>query len=254
MKVLAISDLREEFSYLDRLPEVVRNVQARGVLFCGNILRADARQAEWERAKSEGRKPLLDNPEVVRERRDDAESVSRFFRALDQLGVPVFVVPGRNDAPERFFLQAAFNSEVVEPHIHVVHRSFAPLGRGFVVAGFGGEITANERDHEFFLQYPGWEAQFSLDFLRHLEQVKILLTHTAPATPLEGSTQANGHEAISHILKTYNPLVAVCSHLGGQKGKAVVGKTLVVSPGHLANGDYAVIDLEEKTVSFGDLR
>ncbi|GBD25391.1 hypothetical protein HRbin30_00710 [bacterium HR30] len=254
MKVLAIGDLREEFAYLDRLSEVVKNARVQAVLFSGNVLRAEARQAEWERAKAEGRMPRLDQPEVVRERRDDAESMARFFRSLDQLGVPVFVVPGRNDAPERFFLQAAFNSEVVEKSIHMVHRSFAPLGRGFVVAGFGGEVTVNERDHEFFLLYPGWEAQFSLDFLRHLEQVKLFIAHTAPTAPLEGGHQANGHEAISHILKTYNPHLAVCSRPRGEKGKVVVGNTLVVSPGHLSNGDYAIIDVEEKSVSFGDLR
>ncbi|GIW45999.1 MAG: hypothetical protein KatS3mg077_3281 [Candidatus Binatia bacterium] len=254
MKVLAIADLREEFRYLDRLEEVVKNTRAKAVLFSGNVLRAEARQAEWERAKAEGRLPLLDQPEVVRERRDDAESIMKFFRSLDRLGVPVFLVPGRNDAPERFFLQAAFNSEIVEKNIHMVHRSFAPLGRGFVVAGFGGEVTSNDRDHEFFLRYPGWEAEFSLDFLRHLEQVKILLTHTAPAAPLEGEHKANGHEAISHILKTYSPHLAVCSRPDGQKGKVVIGTTLVVSPGHLANGDYAIVDVEDKEVSFGDLR
>ncbi|MCX8071337.1 MAG: metallophosphoesterase [Candidatus Binatia bacterium] len=254
MKLLAIGDLREEFAYLDRLSEVVKNARVHAVLFTGNVLRAEARQAEWERAKAEGRLPRLDQPEVVRERRDDAESITRFFGQLDRLGVPVFFVPGRNDAPERFFLQAAFNSEVVDKHIHLVHRSFAPLGRGYVVAGFGGEVTGNERDHEFFLMYPGWEAQFSLDFLRHLEQVKIFVGHTAPATPFEGEHKANGHEAISHILKTYNPYLAVCSRPDGAKGKATVGSTLVVSPGQLANGDYAIIDVEEKSVSFGDLR
>lgn len=254
MKVLAIGDLREEFAYLDRVEEVVRNARLQGVLFTGNILGAEARQAEWERARAEGRKAQLDHPEVVRARRDDAESVTRFFRSLDRLGIPVFVVPGRNDAPERFFLQAASNSEVVDPHIRMVHRSFAPLGRGFVVAGFGGEITANERDHEFFLRYPRWEAEFSLDFLRHLEQVKILLTHTPPAASFGEEGKGDGHEAISHILKSYNPHVAVCSRASGEKCKVVVGKTLVVSPGHLANGDYAIIDLEEKSVAFGDLR
>ncbi len=254
MNVLAIADLREEFAYLDRLSEVVNNARVQAVLFSGNVLRAEARQAEWERAKAENRLPRLDQPEVVRERRDDAESITRFFQSLDRLGVPVFIVPGRNDAPERFFLQAAFNSEIVEKHIHLVHRSFAPLGRGFVVAGFGGEVTATDRDHEFFLRYPGWEAQFSLDFLRHLEQVKLFVAHTAPATPFEGEHQANGHEAIRHIIKTYNPYLAVCSRPGGEKGKVVVGSTLVVSPGHLANGDYAIIDVEEKSVSFGNLR
>lgn len=252
MKLLALSDLHEEFAYLDRLGDVVRNARVEGVLFCGNVLRAEARQAEWQRAHAEGRGPRADLPEVQKERSDDAQSITRFFRALNQLGVPVFLVPGRNDAPERFFLQAAFNSEIVEPHIHLVHRSFAPLGAGYVVVGFGGEITSNERENEFFLRYPSWEAEFALDFMRHLEQEKILLTHTPPAENAEMAKDGRG--AVSHIIKTYAPQFAVAARASGEKGKITVANTVVVFPGRLANGDYAILDTKERSVAFGNLR
>ncbi|MGH7455405.1 MAG: metallophosphoesterase [bacterium] len=250
MKILAVSDLHEDFAFLDRLPELTK-IEA--VVFTGNVLRAEARRIEWERAHAEHRAPSMTRAEVARERDDDAQSVSRFLKTLNVMGVPVFLVPGKNDAPERFFLQAAFNTEIVAPNIYTVHRSFAPLGSNYVVAGFGGEITEDERDNEFFLRYPGWEAEFTLEFLRHLKQEKILLFHTAPAEKFEGS-EATGHKMVSHIIKTYDPQFAVCARQDGQRGKMMLANTLVVCPGQLRLGNYAVLDTKERSVAFGNLR
>jgi Icc-related predicted phosphoesterase len=253
MKILAVSDLFEEFAFVDRLPEVIRGAGVDAVVFTGNILRADQREAEWRRALAEGRPPRAEQPEVARERDNDAQSLNRFFRLLSSLGVPACLVPGRTDAPERLFLQAACNAEIVAARVYNVHRSFAPLGSNWIVAGFGGEITEEERDHTFFLRYPGWEAQFSLEFLRHLDQDRILLLHTPPADELEGRP-TGGHQIVSHILKTYSPAFAFCASPASRRGKLTLGNTLVVFPGRLADGDYAILDTRERTVAFGDLR
>jgi Icc-related predicted phosphoesterase len=253
MKLLALSELREAFDYIDCLPEVIRVAGVDAVLFAGSILQAEARQAEWERAMREQHLPDRARP-VVEERKNDAESLMTFFRRLNTIGVPVYVIPGRNDAPERFFMQAVFNSEIVTPHIYMVHRSFAPLGGRYMVAGFGGEITAEARDHEFFLRYPGWEAIFSLDFLRHLDSPKILIFYTAPAEKAEEPADQSGPAAVAHIIKTYDPHFVVCAGVGERKEKVRLGNTLVVYPGSLAAGDYAVIDTREKVVTFGNLR
>ncbi len=57
MKILAISNLLEEFAYLDRLPEVVKNANIEAVVFTGDILRAEARRMEWEWAHAKQRPP-----------------------------------------------------------------------------------------------------------------------------------------------------------------------------------------------------
>lgn len=254
MKLLVIGDLLEEFRFMDQLPEVVRSAGVEGVLFTGNILRAEAREAEWRRALAERRPPRLDLPGLLKERENDAESLHRFFKAMAALGVPVCLVPGRNDAPERMLLQAAFNAEVVAANIYTVHRSFAPLGRNWIVAGFGGEITADERDHQFFLRYPGWEAQVSLEFLRHVDQEKILLFHTPPVERFEDQVEPAGHQAVSHIIKTYAPHFAVCGRVNGRPGKLMLASTLVVCPGRLSEGEYTILDTTERKVAFGNLR
>ncbi len=230
MNVMAIGDLNGDFTYVDRLPEVVKNADIEGVVFAGNILAG------------------------ARGQRDEARSFSRFFGALGSLKVPAFVVPGKNDAPERFFLQAAFNAEVVDAGVYMVHRSFAPLGRNYLVSGCGGEITDGKRDNESFLMYPAWEAQFSLDFLRHVKQEKLLIFHNAPEEQFDDAAPAKGHQAISQMIKNYSPRFAVCCRGGGPKGKLVLGSTLVVCPGPLSDGYYAVLDILERKAVFGDLR
>lgn len=254
MKLLAVADALEVFDYADRLGEVVKEAGVEAVLFTGNILKAEARLAEWERARKEGRDPDPDRPEIAQERSGDSRSFARFFRMLNDLRVPCFVVPGKNDAPERFFLQAAFSAEIVNRNVYMVHRSFAPVARNFVVAGFGGEITDGAREHTLLLMYPGWEAQFSLDFVRHLDQEKILLFHTPPEEEFEDGEAGRGHEIVSQIIKTYRPRFVACSRSGGQKGRLWVGDTLVVCPGRLAQGEYAVVDIAERKVWFGNLR
>jgi uncharacterized protein len=254
MKILITGDLLEQFQYVERLPEVVKEAHVDAVLFTGNILRAQAREAEWRRALAERRAPRLDLPGVQKQRNDYARSLHRFFAALGSLGVPACFVPGRNDAPERLVVQAAFNAEVVAANVHAVHRSFAPLGGNWIVAGFGGEITAEERDHQFFLRYPGWEAQFALDFLRHLDQDKILLFHTPPVERFEDQVEPTGHETVSHIIETFAPHFAVCGRAGGRQSKLTLATTPVVCPGRLSEGKYTILDTRERKVSFGNVR
>ncbi|MDQ7053873.1 MAG: metallophosphoesterase [candidate division KSB1 bacterium] len=191
---------------------------------------------------------------MARECENDVESLKTFFILLSKLNRPTFIVPGKHDAPERFFLQAVFHHEYISPNIFMVHCSFAPLGRNYIVAGFGGEITDDHRGHEMFLMYPGWEAEFSLDFLRHLAQDKILLFHTPPKEKFEPAIEEAGSDIISDILKTYDPHVVVCTRESRQKGKMRIGNTLVVAPAPLQEGYYAVIDTQEGSVEFGDLR
>jgi Icc-related predicted phosphoesterase len=230
MNIMAIGDLHDEFRFVDQIPEVVRNTDIEGVVFAGNILGPESR-------------------------RDSARSFQRFFGVLSSLKkTPTFLVPGRNDAPERLFLQAAFNAEIVAAGVFMVHRSFAPLSRNYVVAGFGGEITDGKREDETSLKYPSWEVQFSLDFLRHLDQESLLIFHTAPEEEFDDVAPSKGHEAVSHIIKTYSPRFAVCCRGGGSKGKLTVGSTLIVCPGQLSNGEYAVLDTVERKVAFGNLR
>ena len=51
-----------------------------------------------------------------------------------------------------------------------------------------------------------------------------------------------GSEVLAELIKTYNPRVAV---IGGERAaQARLGDTLVVCPGRLDRGEYAIVDLD----------
>jgi hypothetical protein len=142
MNILALTDLRGEIQYAERLAEVCQGAAVEAVVFSGNVVSAGARVAEW----------------------------------------------------------AAAHSEVVAPTVALVHRSFARLGRNFVVAGFGDRLTEDKRKSTWVIEYPFWEAEFSFDFLNRRDQDRILLFSTPPGVLRRcalGSRYGNGHTAVS---------------------------------------------------------
>lgn len=93
MKLLALSELREAFDYIDCLPEVIRAAGVDAILFAGSILQVEACQAEWEWAMREQRLPDRARPEVVEERKNDAESLITFFRRCNAFNVRSMLCP-----------------------------------------------------------------------------------------------------------------------------------------------------------------
>ena len=59
-----------------------------------------------------------------------------------------------------------------------------------------------------------------------------------------------GSEAVAELVGTYRPRLVVC---GGQPCGEVPGKNLVVAPGELADGHYALADLRARTAELGQL-
>jgi Icc-related predicted phosphoesterase len=55
-----------------------------------------------------------------------------------------------------------------------------------------------------------------------------------------------GHRAVTEAIATWHPRVAVCAGL--RPGHKWVGDTLVASPGRLDQGEYAVVDLRDRSV------
>jgi uncharacterized protein len=173
------------------------------------------------------------------------------FRALAARGYPAFWVPGPGDAPLASYLREAHNVEVVHPTVHGVHGT-AAVGQGeVVVAGLGGEISDDPddpRDETDRLRYPRWEAEYRLKILRELpEHERILLFHTRPAHKGLGT---EGSEAVAELVGTYRPRLVVC---GGDRGRETLGRSLVVAPGSLRSGQYAVVDLQRREAALAEL-
>jgi Icc-related predicted phosphoesterase len=174
------------------------------------------------------------------------------FRALGKLGVPSYWVPGPDDAPVRDYLSEAHNMEVVFPNLHGVHgtAAFTPDAHT-VVAGLGGDISDDprgERDEIEHLRYPRWEAEYQLKLLRELDEHQLVMAFSTP--PAHRGTDHAGSEAVAELIGSYRPRALIC---GGEQLSETIGRTMVVAPGSLQDGKYAVIEINEHEVMFGEL-
>jgi Icc-related predicted phosphoesterase len=173
------------------------------------------------------------------------------FRALAPGDRPAFWVPGPGDAPLGRYLREAHNIEVVHPQLHGVHGTAALAPGEVVVAGLGGDISDDPdatRDENDGLAYPRWEAEYRLKILREWpEHERVLLFHTHPAHKGLGTP---GSEAVAELVGTYRARVVVC---GGERGTELIGRSLVVSPGSLRSGQYAVVDVQKREAQLTEL-
>jgi Icc-related predicted phosphoesterase len=173
------------------------------------------------------------------------------FRALGHAGQPAYWVPGAGDAPVHDYLREAANMEVAFPFLHGVHgtAAFAP---GYVLfAGLGGEISDDPddpREETEALRYPRWEPEYRLKLLRELKDYELVLLF---ATPLahKGLGRA-GSEVLAELVNTYIPRLVVT---GGERGTEMLGRSVVVAPGSLADGYYAIADLHSREVELQQL-
>jgi uncharacterized protein len=178
------------------------------------------------------------------------EAYRTIFKTLGRAEIPTFWVPGPTDAPLRDYLRESYNMEIVYPQLHGVHGTVA-LGPGDVLfAGIGGEISDDPeviRVEEALLRYPGWEAEYRLKTIREFkEHPKVFLFTTRPA---HKGLREPGSEALAELIKTYNPRLVIVAGEGVSEER--LAKTLVVCPGRLDRGQYALIDLHDLSVEVG---
>jgi uncharacterized protein len=156
-------------------------------------------------------------------------------------------VPGAADAPYDKYLRESYNLELVYPHLRDVHGTFA-IGPGQVLfAGMGGELSDDPettRLEDDRLRYPAWEVEYRLKTIRELkDHQKVFLFTTQPAHKgLHGA----GSTTLAELINTYEPVIAIVAGDGVAEGR--LGKTLVVYPGRLDQGQYALIDLHDLSI------
>jgi Icc-related predicted phosphoesterase len=178
---------------------------------------------------------------------DKSAGYRSVFRSLAAAQLPAYWVPGADDAPVGDYLHEAQNIEVVFPYLRGVHGTAAIEPGGHVVfAGFGGDVSDDPdapRDELGRLSYPRWEPEYHLKLVRELEEHQlVLLFWTHPSHKGHGD---GGSDALAELVGTHRPRLVVC---GGERGTEMLGRSIVVAPGNLANGEYAVADLYDREV------
>ena len=172
------------------------------------------------------------------------ETYRAIFKALGEAERPAFWVPGVNDAPLADYLRESYNLEVVYPFLHGVHGTVAFAPGPLLFAGMGGEIGDDPntlRAEEYLVRYPAWEVEYRLKVLRELEEHELVLLFFTP--PAHKGLREPGSEVLAELVKTHNPRLVVTA--GAEPVEERLGRSLVVSPGRLADGRYTLVDLRD---------
>ena len=255
MKILVLGELGGELAMLDRVMRDVGLWKPDLVLFTGDVVRGEEREKLWK-ARWEGTPlPAGWQDHLKAKLAQEIDIYRRFLEEVARFRGTVRIVPGHRDAPLSAFLRVALKDAVVGSQVGLVHQSFINVGRDFVLVGFGGDITEDERETEVVNCFPGWELSPFLEILEHLPQDPILLTHYPPLA--ETIDLADGVHVGSPLLREmidrHRPAYVFCGHTHSSQGIEAIGRTVVVNPGSLALGNYAIVNTRKETVRFNML-
>ena len=243
MKIMIIADYYGSDEILPTLEEVFEEYEVDIIVFVGNVVKAEVRKEEWEKSIKLKTKPdesVLSGDEAI----EDELLYRSFFFNLASFNVPVLVIPGDLDAPIERFNKATQEFE----NVINLHRKHV-LVKGIDFYGFGGNIGKINED-KFMLISKGNEVLKAFSALE-VKESSIILTHIPPIGSLDVDKGKHiGSKVVDDIIRLYSPEFLFCGHAYHSVGESVVNKTLVVNPGALMNGRYAIVDLATKKVKF----
>jgi Icc-related predicted phosphoesterase len=222
-RLLLCSGIAGKTDSIERLRQFATKRQPEAILFAGGILSPERqvvpRTTPWGLTL------------------EDERFVQAFFKALGGLGVFSAVIPGPNFEPLDEFCRLAVASELDFPNIHVVHATLVEE-RDLAVCGLGVAITEAPLMRED--SYSRIRAHYFLRTLRISEKPrKVLLLPEPPPGVLGGP---EGNLVIGEIIDSLRPSLCVVAGRTERRGVQRIASTLVVNPGHLADGSAAWLD------------
>jgi hypothetical protein len=238
-RLLVCAGLHSRPRGLEWLCQVVQAREPDGVVFAGGVL-DEVRQHGARPAPAEGLTPA------------DGRFLEQFFRVLGKLGVFSAVIPGPADVPLEDFLRLGMHAEIESPQVHVAHATLITRA-DVAVCGVGGrlwESRANGRGGysrtlaEYHLR-PLWTAP---------KPHRILLLPAPPPGPLGGE---QGSPLVGQLIDSFHPSLCVVCGPNERRGSERIAQTLVINPGHLAEGWAALLDWHcprDEQVEFVNLR
>ncbi len=250
MKLLCLSDYGGAEEVLPAIPELIQNEDPDFIFYCGGSMKGEKRLAEYQMARRFHSKPSMDNPEIKEEMKADAEHLRKFILALTDSQKTVYMVPGYNDAPESTYFKIAYDFARIYPTLHPAHEMLYREDQ-FMVAGFGGEISESDDEREFILQYSRPWIEFASRRLQYFAGEKVLLFHSPPVCRLDQSDGEHcGVLLINEMIEKLSPKLVLCGRATSGQGTVKMGGAVVVNPGPISKGHYAVIDFPSLAVEF----
>lgn len=254
MKFLCLSDYRGASEILPVLPGVIQAEDPDIIFYCGGSMKGEKRLAEYEAARRFHSKPDINIPEVQKEIAQDTEHLQQFLLTLADTQKVIYAVPGYYDASESVYFKTIYNYAHIYPNLRPAHEMMHREDQ-FMVAGFGGDMNISEDNREFVLQYSRVWVEFALRRLEYFPGEKILLFHSPPVCRLDNSDGEHcGVLLINEIIEKVSPRLVLCGRARSGQGTVKMGTAVVVNPGPLSGGNYAVIDYPSLDVEFKKMK
>jgi len=231
MRILVTSDLHGATGMLPALSRVVSALAPDLVTFSGDV------------------PPYLMTAEGQTGGEEEA-AWETFLYFLGELPTPVAFIPGNLDGPASALAARLLAATKCFPNLHPVHGgTLIDEEGGHAIFGFGGGITDSDRSSGLLLRLPWWEAALALLSTRTFGRRAIVLLHTPPVgvVDVEGGTHM-GSRRVNELIEEFRPGFVFCGHAHNAQGSEVIAGTLVVNPGALNLGYYAVVDTESRKV------
>jgi hypothetical protein len=195
----------------------------------------------------------MDSPEIQREMEEDDEHLRRFMLFLADTQKTTYVLPGMSDAPESLYFKIVYSFHQIYPNFRPCHEQVW-TDESFLVTGFGGDLSVGDDDRQFLLQYtPPW-AEFATRRLPYMPGDKVILTYSPPVSRLDiADGERLGVVFVNELIEKVEPRLLVCGRAHSGQGRVLMGSTVVVNPGALFMGQYAVVDYPSLSVRFEKL-
>jgi uncharacterized protein len=179
------------------------------------------------------------------------ETYRTVFRTLGRAERPTYWIPGATDNALGHYLHDTSGLEIAFPQLHGVHGRVADGPGHILYAGMGGKIVDGSDDPPSGdeLRYSGREAEYRLREIAEFKEHPLVLLFTTQ--PVHKGSRAPGSETVAELINTYRPRLAIVAGDGVSEER--LGTTLVVSPGRIDRGQYAVIGLDDLAIEVGDV-
>lgn len=158
---------------------------------------------------------------------------------LKALGKPVLAAPGNCDPQE---VVAVLEEERVNLHkkkTTIDGVSFFGLG-GSNPTPFDTPFELSEEDIKKALEEQGGG--------------DVLMVHAPPKGTVCDQIPGVGHVgsvAVRDAIEKFKPKIVVCGHIHEGMGTDRIGESVIVNPGELSKGNYAIVDLDGKVELHG---
>ncbi len=171
------------------------------------------------------------------------DRVREVLAKLEETGRPFFYILGNCDPREALDGVDGFEDH----YLHLREVQF----QGFTLAGFGGSTVTPFNTP---IEWSEEQVEEALKELHLPSERSILLTHEPPADTELDFTKFGihvGSKSLRRFVENKQPTLHLCGHIHEARGRDQIGRTVIVNPGPVMRGYYAIIKVDgEVGVSF----